>query len=187
VCIEVRRHLERSVRPPDLILRLFGCATVLSVSEYAMSAVRECRLTLAPDHADRHPGGRWVSRSAEQVPSNLYGEVDLERDNQLRAHRTFATPNRLSGRQRIVRGWELVDVSGDVVDQTGGFGVDRRLMPAGSARAAGFVGRHPRCPADGSLLSGERQEEVGVVRTGKFVIKRGRGGKTHFVLFASNV
>jgi hypothetical protein len=28
--------------------------------------------------------------------------------------------------------------------------------------------------------------EVGVARNGKFVIKRGRGGKTHFVLLASN-
>jgi hypothetical protein len=31
------------------------------------------------------------------------------------------------------------------------------LMPAGTARAAGIAGGHPRRPAGGSLLSGERQ------------------------------
>jgi uncharacterized protein YegP (UPF0339 family) len=33
---------------------------------------------------------------------------------------------------------------------------------------------------------GERRQEVTVARTGKFLIKAGRGGKTHFVLVATN-
>jgi uncharacterized protein YegP (UPF0339 family) len=37
-----------------------------------------------------------------------------------------------------------------------------------------------------AVTVGGGSREVGVARNGKFVIKRGRGGKTHFVLLASN-
>src|SRR3954452_13993465 len=36
----------------------------------------------------------WTRRSAERLTSRLYGEVDLERDDQLRADRQFSHQNR---------------------------------------------------------------------------------------------
>ena len=52
----------------------------------------------------RSPGrgrGGWVRRATEQVPSTAYGEVDLERDDQLRAHRRqYSAPESLTAGRR---------------------------------------------------------------------------------------
>jgi hypothetical protein len=86
----------------------------LAASELDRQSVAKAKPTLSV-----LPLPTTVSNTAQQVPSDTYGSVDLERDDQLRAHRTFATPDGSSGRQRIVRGRSssTSDVSGDAVDQ----------------------------------------------------------------------
>ena len=51
-----------------------------------------------------------------------------------------------------------------------------------------YVPSHPRHPPLRAWRSGRSGEQQGgrVARDGKFVIKQGRGGKSHFVLLASN-
>ena len=73
---------------PSLADRVWGTPTgglVRFRSTYPLPPAR--------GHTSSRPGALGVSRSAEQLPSVVYGEVDLERHDHVRAHRQFSAPD----------------------------------------------------------------------------------------------
>jgi hypothetical protein len=98
----------------------------------------------APGHTDSRPGALGVSRSTEQLPSRR-GEVDLERDDQLRVARQFplqprplSKVRRRSGTSRVTVPYRrLVDAA-----SVGGHAIQRHSRTASRPTASG-IGAFP--------------------------------------------